>query len=188
MEISEVFYPKNRQEWREWLIANHETAEDVWVRVFQKASGIACIDYDSMVEEALCFGWIDGIVKKYCEQSTARRHTPRRKNSYLSELNRQRIWKLQEQGLMTDAGLKAVEGKLGTVDDLFVIPDWIMDRMKAKPGVWETFQSYSIYYRRLKITWIADVSPSRREEAHKRLEYLVKMTAAGKQYGTNPFG
>ncbi len=164
MEIGTVFYPRDRSEWREWL------------------------SYDELVEEAICFGWIDGLVKKYCPDSRVQRITPRRKKSFLSELNRQRIWKLEEQGKMTQAGFDAVAGKIGSIHDPFVIPDWVLEQLQLDPIVWENFQAFSLYYKRLKIGWISNLSPKRRDVAQSRLDYLIKMTAQNKQYGSNPFG
>lgn len=108
MEITEVFYPHSRAEWRTWLRAHHLTKTEVWVRTFRKASGQPSLPYEDLVQESLCFGWIDGSVKKYAADSMVQRVTPRRKKTSLSELNRQRIWKLQKQGLMTPAGLAPI--------------------------------------------------------------------------------
>ncbi len=138
-----------------------------------------------MVEECLCFGWIDGSVKKYDGESKVQRVTPRRKKSSLSELNRQRIWKLQAQGVMTEAGLAPIRDQIGSPDDALEIPDWILKQLQTDKTVWENFQQFPADYQRLKIGWIADVKgDSRRAEAQKRLDYLIKMTKAGKKYGT----
>lgn len=187
MEITDIFYPRERSEWREWLEENHRTASEVWCRTFLKASGHKSLPYDDMVEECLCFGWIDGIAKKLDAESAVRRITPRRKKSYLSELNRQRIWKLQANGLMTPAGLVAVQGQLGSPDDAFIIPQWVTEQLQADPSIWATFQSFPRMYQRLKISWISmPEGMSRPEEAQKRLDYLIKMTQKGKMYGTQP--
>lgn len=187
MEITEVFYPAHRAEWRAWLEAHHTVKNEIWLRTFLKASGKPSLPYDDMVEECLCFGWIDGIAKKYDEESAVRRITPRRKKSFLSELNRQRIWKLQDQGLMTPAGVAPIADQLGSPDDPFEIPGWVEEQLRADPAVWHTFQNFPRLYRRLKIGWIAEVrGNSRRAEAQKRLNYLIKMTAQGKMYGTVP--
>lgn len=187
MEITEVFYPAHRAEWRAWLETHHSTKNEVWLRTFRKASGKPSLPYDDMVEECLCFGWIDGVVKKYDEESAVQRITPRRKKSFLSELNRQRIWKLQTQGLMTPAGIAPIANQLGAPGDPFETPSWIEAQLKADPEIWSIFQSFPPLYRRLKIGWIAEIKgESRQPEAQKRLNYLIKMTAQGKMYGTIP--
>lgn len=187
MEITEVFYPRDRYEWRAWLETHHKIKPEVWLQTFRKASGKPSIPYDDMVEECLCFGWIDGVSKKYDEESAVQRITPRRKKSFLSELNRQRVWKLQRLGLMTPAGIEPIAAQIGSPDDPFEIPAWILEALQADSKIWETFEQFPHNYKRLKIGWIAEIrGDSRRDEAIKRLNYLLKMTAQGKMYGTVP--
>lgn len=187
MKITEVFYPTHRAEWRAWLETHHRSKPEVWLRIFSKASGKPSVSYDDMVEECLCFGWIDGTVKKYDEDSRVQRITPRRKKSFLSELNRQRIWKLQRLGLMTPAGIAPIEDQIGNPDDPFEIPDWILAQLQADPAVWKNFEGFPHFYKRLKVLWIGEIKgDSRREEAQKRLDYLIKMTRQGKRYGAQP--
>ena len=187
MDITEVFYPTHRTEWRAWLETHHRTKTEVWIQTYLKASGYPSVSYDELVEECLCFGWIDGAVKKYDELSKVQRITPRRKKTFLSELNRQRVWKLQRLGLMTPAGIEPIHDQIGSPDDPLDIPDWVLTQLQADARVWETFQRFPHNYQRLKIGWIAEIrGDSRREEAKKRLDYLIKMTGLGKMYGTIP--
>lgn len=187
MEITDVFYPVSREVWRSWLVSNHQTAPEIWVQTFNKASGKPSIKYDDLVEECLCFGWIDGAVKKYDPESMVQRITPRRKKSFLSELNRQRIWKLQANGLMTPAGIAPIKDQIGSPEDSLEWPPWAEAQMRLEPEVWVTFQAFPHFYKRLKIGWIAEIkSASRQGEAQKRLDYLIKMTRQGKMYGTQP--
>ncbi len=187
--ITEIFYPPTRQHWRSWLETHHLSKPEIWLQRFIKASGRPSISYDDLVEECLCFGWIDGIVKKLDAESNVQRITPRRKKSFLSELNRQRIWKLQEQGLMTPAGIAIIQDQLGSPDDHFEIPAWVLEQLQADEEVWSNFEAFPHFYKRLKIGWIADIKgDSRRDEAQKRLDYFMKMTAKGKRYGTEPLG
>jgi uncharacterized protein YdeI (YjbR/CyaY-like superfamily) len=187
MEITEVFYPTHRGEWRAWLEAHHRTKTEVWIQTYTKASGMPCCIYDEVVEEALCFGWIDGSVRKYDALSMVQRITPRRKRSQLSELNRQRVWKLQANGLMTPAGIAPIENQIGSPDDPLEVPEWIIAEFQEAPEAWANFQAFPLMYRRLKIGWITDPAlKTRRPEAQKRLAYLIKMSAKGKMYGTRP--
>ncbi len=187
MEITEVFYPTKRSEWRDWLTENHQSKSEVGLASFLQASGQPSLPYDDMVEECLCFGWIDGTVKKYCADSAVQRITPRRKKSFLSELNRQRVWKLQQNGLMTPAGIAPIQDQIGSPDDPWEIPGWVLEQLQADEQVWQNFQAFPFLYRRLKMGWICEITgASRREEAQKRLNYLIKMTRAGKLYGTIP--
>ena len=187
MEITTVIYPRHRHEWRAWLSENHQKEKEVWLQTFRKASGKPSISYDALVEEALCFGWIDGSVKKYDEESKVQRITPRRKKTFLSELNRQRVWKLQANGLMTPAGIAPIAEQIGTPDDVWAIPDWILAQLRAEEDLWNTFDAFPHFYKRLKIGWISEIRGATREdEAQKRLNYLIKMTRQGKMYGAQP--
>lgn len=188
-EITEIFYPKKRADWRKWLEKNHTTKTEIWLRRFKKATGKPCITYDELVEECLCFGWIDGVVKKLDDESNVQRITPRRKKkTFLSELNRQRVWKLQRLDLMTPAGIVPIKEQIGSPDDPFEIPGFILAQLKKDPDVWGKFQAFPRLYQRLKVGWIAEtgLTPSRLPEAQKRLNFLIKNTKAGKMYGTIP--
>lgn len=187
MDITEVFYPPLRSDWRAWLQAYHLDKAEIWLQTFNKASGKPSISYDDLVEECLCFGWIDGLVKKYDPESKVQRITARRKKSFLSELNRQRVWKLQRLGLMTPAGIDPIADQIGHPDDPFFIPDWVQEQLESDPLVWNTFQQFPHNYQRLKIGWITDIKgTSRQEEAQRRLNHLLKMTKQGKMYGSMP--
>lgn len=186
MEIGEVIYPLNRAAWRSWLEKNGSTATEIWVRRFRKATGIPCIAYDDLVEECLCFGWIDGVIKRYDDDSNVQRITPRRRKTFLSELNRQRVWKLEANGLMTDAGRAPIADQVGSPDDPWEMPSWIERRLREDESAWAAFSNFPALYQRLKIGWITEAGQLRREEMEKRLAYLIKNTRAGKMYGTIP--
>lgn len=190
VQITEIFYPQIRTDWRKWLEDNHLSKSEIWLRRFKKATGEPSISYDDLVEECLCFGWIDGVIKKLDEHSNVQRITPRRKKgTFLSELNRQRVWKLQRLGLMTPAGIAPIADQIGTPNDPFDIPEFVLSQLQADPMVWENFQAFPRLYQRLKVGWVAEMglTPSRLPEAQKRLDYLIKMTAQGKMYGTVPY-
>ena len=187
-EITEVFYPHNRQQWREWLQTHHKSEKtEVWLQTYRKATGKPSLPYDEMVEECLCFGWIDGVTKRYDEESAVQRITPRKKKTFLSELNRQRVWKLQQLGLMTPAGVAPIADQIGQMDDPLVFPDWIVAQLQLDPDVWDNFQQFPHFYKRLKIGWINEITGNSRDaEKQKRLNYLIKMSKQGKMYGAQP--
>lgn len=189
MEIGEVFHPRVRQEWRDWLACHHASGTEVWVRRCHRSSGEPSISYDELVEECLCFGWIDGLAKKYDEISSVQRTCPRRPRSYLSELNRQRIWKLRLEDRMTEAGETVLAGRVGTPEDAPPFPDrqWIDEAIAADPEAAAAVDALPALYRRLRIGYIAELrGPSRRPEAEKRLAHFLRQTKAGKRYGTEP--
>jgi len=97
------------------------------------------------------------------------------------------VWKLQENGLMPPAGIAPIKDQIGSPDDPFDIPDWVIEQLQADRAVWENFAAFPHFYKRLKIGWITEFKgDSRREEAQKRLNYFIKMTGQGKMYGTIP--
>ena len=101
-------YLKTRKEWREWLNQNHDKSGSIWLVFYKKHTGKATLEYDEAVEEALCFGWIDSIIKKIDDEKYVRKLTPRKADSRWSGLNKKRITKLKKQGLLTEAGIMKV--------------------------------------------------------------------------------
>lgn len=112
MQITETFYPKTRNEWREWLKNYHDKKTEIWLIYFKKKTGKLTLLYQDAIDEALCFGWIDGIEKGIDDQRFAQRFTPRRKVSNWTEGNINRYKLLLEQGLTTKAGQDAFENKV----------------------------------------------------------------------------
>ncbi len=112
MEIGETLLVTTRQEWREWLAQHHRDRKEIWLIYYKKSAGKKGIAYDEAVEEALCFGWIDGTNKGINEETYAGRFTPRRPKSPWSASNRARIARLLEEGRMTEAGLAVLPAEL----------------------------------------------------------------------------
>jgi uncharacterized protein YdeI (YjbR/CyaY-like superfamily) len=113
MEITLLLEFTQRRQLRQWLMENHSSAKECWVvlsRSKNPPSGV--LPYLDVVEEALCFGWIDSTLKKLPDGRLAQRLSPRRKNSHWTELNKHRCEALISNGLMTDAGLKAFESSI----------------------------------------------------------------------------
>lgn len=100
---------KTQKDFREWLVKNHDKESEIWIGMWKKASGKTGVDYDQALEEALCFGWIDGIVNKYNEESYMQRFTPRRTKSIWSKINVGHIERLTKEGRMMPSGIAAVE-------------------------------------------------------------------------------
>lgn len=111
MEITKTLYVKDRASWRKWLRENHSKEKEIWLIYYKKHTGKPRINYIDMVKEELCFGWIDGIVKRMDDEKYAQRITPRRKNSGWSANNVRLYLELEKQGLVTKAGRRAFEAK-----------------------------------------------------------------------------
>ena len=114
VEIGETLLVHSRQEWREWLAQHHLDYKEIWLIYYKKTSGKTGITYEESVEEALCFGWIDGANKGIDQETYAGRFTPRRPKSPWSESNRERVTRLFLQGHMTEAGLAVLPPDLRT--------------------------------------------------------------------------
>lgn len=180
----ETFYTADRREWRRWLNRNYRTAPEIWLVYYRMDSGKPRITYNAAVEEALCYGWIDSIVRKIDEDSFAQRFSPRRPRSALSQMNRERIDKLIVQKKMTKAGLEAIAHVYDPAGKAkrFVVPADIREALKADPKTWRNFQRFPASYRRIRVAYV-DGARSRPEEFRKRLRNLVKMTSQNKRFG-----
>ena len=116
MEIGETLLIHTAAEWREWLAQNHATKKEIWLIYYKKTSGKTGITYEESVEQALCFGWIDGAIKGIDKDTYAGRFTPRRAKSPWSESNRERVVRLLKDGMMTEAGLVVLPEELRDID------------------------------------------------------------------------
>ena len=98
-----------QKKWREWLLKNHSEENGVWLRLYKKDSGVKSINHENALDEALCFGWIDGQAKGYDEQSYIQKFTPRRKQSLWSKRNREKVEQFVKEGKMHTSGLAEIE-------------------------------------------------------------------------------
>jgi len=179
VNVGRTFYAKNRKEWRAWLAQHHNTAREIWLIYYKKESGKPRIPYNDAVEEALCYGWIDSILKPIDSKKYAQRYSPRKKTSRLSDMNRERVRRLIKSRRMTKAGLDAIAHvgkKTGKT------PPDIERRLKQDPVTWRNFQRFPASYKRIRVGWI-DAARHRREAFEQRLRYFLKMTKQNKRFG-----
>src|SRR5438105_1352275 len=109
MDVRKTLYVTSREEWRAWLTKHYQTEAEVWLIYYKKHTGQPRISYHQAVEEALCFGWIDSIVKRIDDDKFAQKFTPRRDGTTWSALNRRRLRQLIREGRMTEAGLAKID-------------------------------------------------------------------------------
>jgi uncharacterized protein YdeI (YjbR/CyaY-like superfamily) len=185
MNIGRTFYARNRGQWRAWLAKHHASRDEVWLIYYRKDSGRPRVPYNDAVEEALCFGWIDSIMKPLGGGRFAQRFSPRRPKSNLSPMNRERVRRLMKAGLMTRAGLEALRahgvGRSAGSRRLVIPPD-ILARLKGDPVIWRHFNRFPASYKRIRIGWI-DGSRNRKAVFETRLRYFLKMTKANRRFG-----
>jgi uncharacterized protein YdeI (YjbR/CyaY-like superfamily) len=183
MEITETYLPKSREKWRKWLERNHRIKGEIWVIFFKKHTGKAKITYDETVEEALCFGWIDGIMKRLDEERYTVRFTPRRKGSIWSEVNIRRVEKMISEGKMTETGKKAfdemdpakIDPSLSISGNELEVPDFVREIFEER-NVMERFGSIAPSHRKRYLYWIttAKKEETRLRRAKKAVDMLIE--------------
>jgi uncharacterized protein YdeI (YjbR/CyaY-like superfamily) len=179
MKITKTLYVTNRKDWRKWLHEHYKTEKEVWLIYPKKETGKPRINYNDAVEEALCFGWIDSIVKTLDQERMVQRFSPRKPNRKYSPANKERLRGLVKQRKV----IKEVRDTLGNLlEEKFEIPRDILAALKANPQAWKNFQEFSDPYKRIRIGFI-DGARKRPEEFKKRLRYFIQMTEKNKQYG-----
>ncbi|RRJ66147.1 thymidylate synthase [Paenibacillus oralis] len=178
MEIESLIPVKSREDLRIWLQENGKTEKSCWVVVCMLPTPGTLL-YLEAVEEALCFGWIDGIKKKISKTELAQRLSPRSKKSSWTELNKERVRRLEKLGLMTDEGRKV----LPDMDhDSFKIDPAIEKRLKDDEQVYENFLAFPALYQRVRI----DTIQSYKNDSKlfkSRLDKFITYTKENKMYG-----
>ena len=179
MDITKTLYITKRKDWRGWLKKNYKSEKEVWLVYPKKATGKPRIEYNDAVEEALCFGWIDSIVKRLDDDYTAQRFSPRKPKAKYSQANIERLRDLVAKKKI----IKEVAETLGDIlNKEFVIPPDILKAIKTNEEAWKNFQKFSDPYIRIRIAFI-DGARRRPEEFQKRLRYFIEMTEKNKMFG-----
>ena len=172
-----------RRQWRAWLTKHHASSPGVWL-VFHKAhTGVKAIPYEDMVREALCFGWIDSLIRRLDDDRYAVKVTPRKPTSNWSEINRKRWQELEAAGLLTSAG-RAAAPTSKTYAPKPVIPElpgYIAKALKANAEAWKGFRLLAPTYRRDFVVWIHIAK--RPETRARRIRDSIALLAAGKKLG-----
>jgi uncharacterized protein YdeI (YjbR/CyaY-like superfamily) len=186
MDIGKTLYVANRNDWRIWLEKNYETEKEIWLIYYKKHSSRPRIPYDDAVEEALCFGWIDSIIKKIDEEKFAQKFTPRKNNNKWSELNIKRVGKMIEEGKMTEAGLKKIDKTLlnkepGKKDSSTEPVSCLEEALKDKVKAMEFFTSLAPSYKKQYINWTG--SAKREETRMKRIKEAIELLENNKKLG-----
>lgn len=178
--------PANRAEWREWLLEHHGREESVWVLYHKKATGIPRVSWKDAVEEALCFGWIDGRAKPIDDARYMQHFCRRKPGSTWSKINKESVARLTAQGLMTPAGLAAIEtarqnGSWNVLDEVEegIMPADLQTALAAAPMATGYFDGLSRSDRRNLLQWL--VLAKRIETRQKRIAEIVDSCAAGRK-------
>ena len=175
---------RSRARWRAWLDANHGSASEIWLVFHKPHTGKTSIDYEDSVEEALCFGWVDSLIRRLDDDRYARKFTPRKSDSVWSDLNRKRYAKVEALGLLASAGRERAPTAKRYPRRLkrsSAVPAYIERALKAEPRAWATFARLTPRERTMYVGWIDDAK--RAETKARRIEKAVRQLAAGKKLG-----
>ncbi len=176
-------------DWRRWLSAHHADTGELWVGFYKRSTGKPSITWPESVDEALCFGWIDGVRVSVNDESYAIRFTPRRPGSTWSAVNVRRVAELTKLGRMRRAGLRAYEARLAHKTAIYSfeqrrtlkMPPRYEREIKANADAWRFFSAQAPWYQRTATYWI--ISAKKEETRRKRLAALIADSARGERIG-----
>ncbi|MES2558284.1 MAG: YdeI/OmpD-associated family protein [Bacteroidota bacterium] len=181
-EEPETFCPTSSKDWRQWLKKNHRTKQSIWLLYHKKDSGIPSISHSEAVDEALCFGWIDSTRRSVDEHTFIQFFCKRKPKSVWSKINKAKIERLTEEGLIAPAGYESIEtakqnGSWAILDDVeeLTIPRDLDKIFKTHKGSKDFFMSLSKSVRKAMLQWI--VLAKRPETREKRMEEIASLAA-----------
>ena len=183
-----VVHFESPAEFRAWLESHHGTAKEIMIGFWRKDSGRNGLTYAEALDEALCFGWIDGVRRTVDSLSYTNRFTPRKSKSHWSSINLKRVEELTHQKRMAPAGLAAYEAHdpanmhRGSYEQKSVtLPPALEKRFRSQKKAWAFFEQQAPYYRRGALWWV--ISAKREETRLRRLEILIADSAASLRLG-----
>ncbi len=187
MEPRDVIHFENPAAFRAWLRKHHDTADELWVGYWKKSTGRPGITWQESVDEALCFGWIDGIRKRIDDEAYTNRFTPRRANSTWSRRNIDRYRELEAEGRIESAGAAAYARRKEDNSGVYsfeqaepaALSDEYVARLRSDERAWADWQSRPAGYRRQVSHWI--MSAKRETTRERRLASLIEDSAAGRK-------
>lgn len=185
---------RDQAAFRKWLESNHDSAPDLWVGYYRKGSGKTAMTYPQAVEEALCFGWIDGLTYRIDDEVHANRFTPRRKGSNWSAPNIAKVAELREAGRMHPAGIRAFEDRDRRKDVPYLgdhplrqrLPSRLEAKIEANAAAWAHWQAQPPGYRRQASFWV--LSAKQEPTRDRRLASLIADSAAGRRIKPLSYG
>lgn len=184
------FFARNRGAWRAWLQRHHASRSEVWLLFYKRHTGKPCVTLAEAVEEALCYGWIDGKLRRIDDEQHLLRICPRKPGSVWSLVNKERVRRLIAEGRMTEAGLRLVEAakKSGQWQQARTRDQWTMQApgelvaaLAREPRARDFFEGLAPSYRKIYIAWLMDAK--RDETRHRRVRTIVDRCLQGKKPG-----
>ncbi len=183
--MNEPIYFSSPADWRAWLSEHHRSRTELLVGLFKKASGRAGMSWSQAVDEALCFGWIDGVRRRVDDQTHSIRFTPRKARSTWSAVNIEKAQKLIAEGRMQPAGLRAFQARTEENSRIYAfeqknvqLPADALARLQQNAVAWSYWQARPAGYKRIAAWWV--ISAKRPETRERRLATLIEDCAAGR--------
>lgn len=183
--VSEAVFFESAAEWRNWLERNHNRADEIMVGLVKAGSGLAGIGYRQALDEALCYGWIDGVRHSIDDRRWMIRFTPRRAGSSWSAVNRKRVADLKLEGRMAEPSLHVFQGRDRSKQESYSYANRATlertdeKRFRADNAAWDFFSAMPPSYRKPAIWWV--VSAKRPETRERRLSTLIADSATGRK-------
>ena len=178
-------YFRDRKKWRTWLARNHDKHREAWLVFYKPHADKPSLTYDGAVEEALCYGWIDGLVRRLDEQRYPRKFTPRTNSTKWSESNLKRMKALVKAGLMTDVGLGKLDRNARPTVPPYrrftSVPGFFRQALAAKPQARKNFANLADSYRRTYLGWIC--SAKREETRVRRVREAIHLLERNEKLG-----
>src|SRR5688500_13412693 len=174
---------RSRRQWRAWLAKHHTSSPGVWLVFYKAHTGAKSLRYEDTVREALCFGWIDSLVKRLDDDRYALKVTPRKPTSKWSDVNRRRWDELKASGLLAAPGLAAAPtaNRYAPHPSIPELPAYIVQALKTNLAAWRHFQALAPTYRRDFVVWIH--TAKRPETRERRIRESIRLLSAGKKLG-----
>ena len=182
-----TFVAQTVDQWRKWLEERHDSESEVWLIFYKQHTGVPSIAYSDALDEALCFGWVDSLIKRLDESRYARKFTPRKTDSRWSTINRKRYAALKAAGRLQPSGIKRAptDRNYGSRPPRFqmpaTVPRYIQAALKKRPAAWRYFEGLAPSHRRRYVGWIE--SAKREETRARRLQEAIRLLSAGKPLG-----
>jgi uncharacterized protein YdeI (YjbR/CyaY-like superfamily) len=173
------FYAKDRDQWRKWLADNASHEKEVWLIYYKKHSRKPSISHEDAVRQAICYGWIDGVIKRLDAERTLRKFTPRKPESLWSTLNIRRAEELIRSQEMTPAGLLVYKPERKRASQPVALSEETTKLFRQNKTAWRNFQAFPPYYRRVTAGWVE--SAKKPETRLKRIIRLIESSAANKK-------
>ncbi|MPZ17338.1 MAG: hypothetical protein GEV06_05425 [Luteitalea sp.] len=174
---------RTRQQWRAWLVKNHASSPGIWLVRHKQHTSVRSMPYEDLVREALCFGWIDSLVKRLDDDRYAIKVTPRKPTSKWSDINRRRWNELKAAGLLAAAGHVAAptENSYAPKPSIPELPAYVAKAFKTNLRAWQYFQALAPTHRRNFVVWIH--LAKRPETRERRIRESIELLSAGKKLG-----